>query len=163
MKYLKSISFLLLLVIIPLIFANAFKNIGFGLGLEGFQSQSNILEINNAYPANENKVLLSGDYPTTGNKGISNNGSNNIWWRYPIFKVGSYAQITNNIKYPNNPDDGQCMPASLCGALYNDKPNMPSNYVKPLPPVPDCSGVRVNYYTSGDTMFPFTNYGNIDY
>lgn len=158
MNYFKSILFLLVLVIIPL-FVTSMKLINF----EGFQSLSSILETNNAYPANENEVLLSGDYPTTGNKGISDNGSNDIWWKYPIFKVGSYAQITNNIKYPNNPDDGQCMPASLCGALYKDKPHMPSNYVKPLPPVPDCSGARINYYNTDETMLPYTNTGNINY
>lgn len=128
---------------------------------EGFQP--NVLAINQKYPQVQDDVLLKGDYPLTGRKGVSNNNSYNIWWHYPIFKVGSYAQITNNIKYPNNPDDGQCMPAEFCGAIYKEKPNMPSNYIEPLGPVPDCPGARVNYYTTQQNLLPFKNPGNILY
>lgn len=128
---------------------------------EGFQPD--VLAINQKYPQVQDDVLLEGDYPLTGRKGVSNNNAYNIWWHYPIFKVGSYAQITNNIKYPNNPDNGQCMPAEFCGALYKEKPNMPSNYIEPLGPVPDCPGARVNYYTTQPNLLPFKNPGNILY
>ena len=50
-------------------------------------------------------LLVSDTYPAIDKNGISNNSANDIWWHYPIFKVGSYNQITNNIKYPNNPDE----------------------------------------------------------
>jgi len=108
-------------------------------------------------------ALLENDYPLTGRNGVSNNSASTIWWHYPIFKVGSYAQITNNIKYPNNPDDGQCMPAEFCGSLYKEKPNMPSNYSEPLPPVADSPYARVNYYNTDDNLLPFKNEGNVLY
>lgn len=146
------ITFLLFFIITPLFLS------GF---VEGFQSE--VLATNQKYSSTENEGLLDDSYPSTERKDITNNTSESIWWHYPIFKVGSYAQITNNIKYPNNPDDGQCMPASFCGAFYKEKPHMPSNYVKPMPPVPDCPGARVNYYTTPQDLLPFSNYGNILY
>jgi hypothetical protein len=131
---------------------------------EGFQSlQPEVLAINQKYPQEQDDILLKGAYPLTGNTQLSQNNTGNMWWKYPVFKVGSYAQITNNIKYPNNPDDGQCMPAEFCGALYKNKPGMPSNYIKPLPAVAECSEARVNYYNAGINLLPFKNPGNILY
>ena len=101
-------------------------------------------------------LLLEDSYPLTGKKGISNNNAYNIWWHYPIFKVGSYDQITNNIRYPNNPDEGTCMPASMCGALYKEK-QLKSNYVKPLPPVDPNSGTRVGYFATDINLLPYRN------
>lgn len=95
-------------------------------------------------------ILLQNSYLTTGKKVISDNEAYNIWWHYPVFEVGSYAQITNNIKYPNNPDEGTCMPASMCQTLYKNKKSS-SNYVYGLPPVntnTNTSAVRVNYYNA---------------
>lgn len=103
-----------------------------------------------------NELLLEDSYPLTGRKGISNNNAYNIWWHYPVFKVGSYDQITNNIRYSNNPDEGTCMPASMCGALYKEK-QLKTNYVKPLPPVnPDC-GTRIGYFTTDINLLPYRN------
>lgn len=129
--------------------------------VEGFQPD--VLAINQKFPQEVDAVLLKGDYPLTGRMGVSNNSASTIWWHYPIFQVGSFAQITNNLRYPNNPDDGQCMPAEFCGSLYKEKPNMPSNYIEPLEPVPDSSGARVNYYTTESNLLPFKNPGNILY
>jgi hypothetical protein len=129
--------------------------------VEGFQPD--VLAINQKFPQEVDDVLLKEDYPLTGRNGVSKNSAATIWWHYPIFKVGSFAQITNNIRYPNNPDDGQCMPAEFCGTLYKEKPHMPSNYVEPLGPVPDCPGARVNYYTTEPNLLPFKNPGNILY
>lgn len=150
-----TITFVLFLTLILTLILAFFKH------RDGFQPD--ILAINQKYPREDNDVLLEGDYPLTGRNGVSNNSAASIWWHYPIFKVGSYAQITNNIKYPNNPDDGQCMPAEFCGAIYKEKPNMPSNYVEPLPPVPDSQGARVNYYNTEYNLLPFKNPGNILY
>jgi len=102
----------------------------------------------------ETDVLLQDSYPLTGRKGISNNGAANIWWHYPIFELGSYDQITNNIRYSNTPDEGTCMPASMCGALYKEK-QLKTNYVKPLPPInPEC-GTRVGYFDTNVNLLPF--------
>jgi hypothetical protein len=106
-----------------------------------------------SYPASENDGLVQDRYPRIERKGLSNNSASKIWWHYPIFKVGSYAQITNNIKYPNNPDEGTCMPASLCGTFYKEK-QLKSNYVYPLPPVNENGNTRIGYFTT-DVNLPF--------
>jgi len=133
----------------------------FKKSLEGFQPD--VLAINQKFPQEVEDVLLKDDYPLTGRTGISENSASTIWWHYPIFEVGSYAQITNNLRYPNNPDDGKCTPAEFCGALYKEKKNMPSNYIKPLCEVPDAPGARVNYYNTEYNLLPFKNPGNILY
>lgn len=75
---------------------------------------------------------------------------------YPEFRVDSFDQITNNIRYHKNPDDGKCIGAEFCGAMYKDKPeekDEPCNYVYPLPPVPNNGGIRVNYYRTPYNLF----------
>lgn len=154
------ILFLLIIMIFGiLIFNSMFKS---NQMLENFDNY-NIYNTNSSLGGYENKktreesdLLLEDSYPLTGRKGISNNSASNIWWHYPIFKLGSYDQITNNIRYANNPDEGTCMPASMCGALYKEK-QQKSNYIKPLPPLnPDC-GTRVGYYNTGINLLPFRN------
>jgi hypothetical protein len=115
------------------------------------------------YPFPETDVLLEDMYPLTGRKGISNNGADDIWWHYPIFELGSYDQITNNIRYSNNPDVGTCMPASICGTLYKEK-QVKTNYITPLPPInPEC-GTRVGYFNTNINLLPFrTDVPNILY
>jgi hypothetical protein len=106
-------------------------------------------EATGKFPNATEKLLVQDSYHPTGNKYISDNTSNDIWWHYPTFQEGSYDQITNNIKYPNNPDEGTCMPASMCQTLYKDSNNK-SNYVYALPPVAmgPTNAVRVNYYNT---------------
>ena len=171
MKYnIFLIAFIILAVVLTLgtpLFYNMFKSIKM---IENYQNY----DINNSmsislggdtgkYPFPETDVLLEDTYPVTGRKGISNNGSANIWWHYPIFELGSYDQITNNIRYSNNPDVGTCMPASMCGALYKEK-QLKTNYVKPLPPInPNC-GTRVGYFDTSINLLPFrTDLSNILY
>ena len=101
-------------------------------------------------------VLLQDSYPITGRNGVSNDQGSKIWWHYPIFEVGSYDQITNNIRFSNNPDTGRCMPADVCGTLYKEYQTQ-SNYIFPLPPVkPECgSSSRINYYYTPTNMLPY--------
>ena len=115
------------------------------------------------FPAAQTEVLVQDTYPAIGKNQISDNMASDIWWHYPIFTLGSYKQITNNIRYPNNPDEGTCMPASMCGALYHDK-FLKSNYIEPLPPLnPDC-GTRVGYFDTNINLLPYrTNVPNILY
>ncbi len=146
---------LLIVIIIPALF-----NISSFLK-EGF-STYNLANTQGDYPAITDTRMLT-FYPSTGRLGISNNEAQDIWWHYPMFRVGSYKQITNNIKYPNNPDTGKCTPASMCGALYKEK-QVYSNYVEPLPPVAEnCSGSRVNYYYTEPNMLEFRTEGNVLY
>ena len=92
-------------------------------------------------------LLLKDTYPVTGSKIVSENNSTNTWYRYPIFEVGSYNQLTNNFKNVLNPDEyGKCSPVEMCGALYNDA-QIKTNIITPLPPVEESStGVRVGYF-----------------
>jgi hypothetical protein len=157
-----QIVFLLLLIILalglPFIFN--FPNL-----YEGFYNYSANQAMGNV-PDAQTKVLVQDTYPPIGKNQISNDNASDIWWHYPTFTLGSYDQITNNIRYSNNPDIGRCTPASMCGALYHEK-NLGANYVKPLPPVnPDC-GTRVGYFTTDDQLIdslPYrTNTQNILY
>ena len=110
------ILILILSVGLPLFF-NISESMKSQEGYSNLTLESSIGEI----PASEEDVLVQDTYPITGRNGISNDGANDIWWHYPIFEVGSYKQITNNVRYPHNPDEGTCMPASMCGALYRNK------------------------------------------
>jgi hypothetical protein len=115
------------------------------------------------YPRAQTDVLVQDSYPPIGRNQISDNNSADMWWHYPTFTVGSYDQITNNIRYSNNPDLGSCMPGSMCGALYHDN-QLKSNYVSQLPQVnPNC-GTRVGYYSTNMNLLPYrTDMQNILY
>ena len=133
-------------------FKNKNKNEGFTLG--GASGE---------YPCAQNNVLLQDTYPITGSNSVSDETGSKMWWRYPTFEVGSFKQMTNNIRYPNNPDDARCTPADVCYALYKNK-NMGSNIVTPLPPVETNSGTRIGYFVTNDNLMPFrTDVPNILY
>jgi hypothetical protein len=108
-----------------------------------------------SYPLMDSVPLLTGDYKYSGNKNVSNDNYDEIWWHYPIFRVGSYKQITNNLRYYRNPDEGTCVRAEFCGALYKDKKTK-SNIVVPLQPTPVSPYPRVNYYNTNVNAFPHT-------
>jgi hypothetical protein len=95
----------------------------------------------------ESDILIQDTFPLTGNANVSDKQSADVWWKYPIFKVGSYAQVTNNIKYPKNPDIGRCTRIEMCDALYENRANK-SNVVVPLPPVEPSMNPRVGYFNS---------------
>jgi len=154
---------LLILILILSVGLPLFFNISESMkkyeGYSNLTLESSIGEI----PASEEEVLVQDTYPITGRNGISNNGASDIWWHYPVFELGSYKQITNNIRYPDNPDEGTCMPASMCGALYRDK-KLGSNIVTPLPPVNPMCGTRVGYFSTNKNLLPFkSNFQNILY
>ena len=154
---------LLILILILSVGLPLFFNISESMkkyeGYSNLTLESSIGEI----PASEEEVLVQDTYPITGRNGISNNGASDIWWHYPVFELGSYKQITNNIRYPHNPDEGTCMPASMCGALYRDK-KLGSNIVTPLPPVNPMGGTRVGYFSTNKNLLPFkSNFQNILY
>ena len=115
------------------------------------------------YPCSQTDVLVQDTYPITGVNSVSDQSADKMWTKYPIFELGSSKQMTNNIRYPNNPDDGRCTPANFCYALYKDK-DLGSNVVTPLPPVDTNSGTRVGYFATSDNLLPFrTNVTNILY
>ena len=133
--------------------------------IEGFSNYKLDQAMGNV-PDAQTQVLVQDTYPPIGKNQISDETSNDMWWHYPTFTLGSYKQITNNIRYSNNPDVGRCTPGSMCGALYHEK-FLGSNYVTPLPPVnPEC-GTRVGYFTTDEqliTSLPYrTDMQNILY
>jgi len=136
--------FLLLLIILaigmPFIFNLSYFT-------EGFSNYS-LDQASGNFPHAQTDVLVQDTYPSIGKNQISNDNANSIWQDYPTFQLGSYDQITNNIRYPKNPDVGRCTPASMCGALYHDK-HIGENYITPLPPVSG-SGTRVGYFTTNE-------------
>jgi hypothetical protein len=120
-----------------------------------------------SYPSSLTNFLLEDSFPIRQNPGIldkqGSEQASKMWWHYPIFKEGSYAQITNNIRYPNNPDVGICTAEDLCGTIYRNRKNK-SNYIKPLPPLNPTCGTRVGYFATGINMLPFrTNIPNVLY
>ena len=129
---------------------------------EGFSNYT-LENVSGSYPESAENVLLQDSFPITGKNGISDKQASDIWYEYPTFRVGSYDQITNNLKYPRNPDVGQCMPASVCNALYKNIENK-SNYIEQLPPAnPEC-GRRINYFNTNKDLLTFrTDMQNILY
>ena len=140
---------ILVLAVIPPIYSKmteSFKNKKEGFTLGGASGD---------YPSAQNDVLLQDTYPITGINSVSDESGSKMWWRYPIFEVGSFKQMTNNIRYPYNPDDARCTAADFCYALYKNK-KIGSNIVTPLPPVDPNSGTRVGYFATSDNLtMPF--------
>ena len=93
----------------------------------------------------ENTHLLNS---YSNNKVISSVNYSHV---YPIFSLGSYEQITNNIKYNKSPNDGTCIPIELCGSFY-DNVYPQTQISKMLPPVPQGNGSRVNYYNTNEKL-----------
>ena len=101
--------------------------------------------VSNGTFSNGNGDPLLDSFPSTGEKNVNNDTYYEIWKDYPSFNVSSYEQITNNLRYRKNPDDGKCIDANFCNVLYDDVEPIP-NIITPLPPVINESGLRVNYY-----------------
>jgi hypothetical protein len=113
---------------------------------EGF-SGSNDLTTPGSFPKSVDGAILD-DFPLIGKNNTSDYNYDEIWWHYPVFRVGSFKQITNNLKHHYNPDQGTCIRADFCGALYNDNKNAITNIITPLPPAEEGSGARVGYFRS---------------
>ena len=100
------------------------------------------------------------------NKQVNMKPTYKKWWHYPIFILGSYKQITNNLQYPNNPDTSRCTPNLLCGTLYHKSQHNISNEIIELPPakIQTNNSTRINYFNSSANLLPFTqNTTNILY
>jgi hypothetical protein len=145
-KTLTNSILLLLLVIVIILYLAPFNYF-----IEGY---NNIIKNPGLFPQSIDKPILN-DYPLTNKKVVSNNSSETIWWNYPIFQLGSYKQLTNNLRYWKNPDNGQCSRAEFCGTLYHNK-KVKSNTLYPLPPAEQGQGARVNYYRTEPNYLSFS-------
>jgi hypothetical protein len=115
---------------------------------EGFRPvykfKSNDLTTPGDFPISVDQAILN-DFPLIGKNDVSNDSASEMWWKFPIFGVSSYKQLTNNLRYFKNPDIGICTRPEFCGALYHDIKNK-SNVVVPLPEAEEGEGARVGYY-----------------
>lgn len=158
----KSILFLLFILVVGLYLAPFYQKV-----FEGFRGykryKSDVLSVPGDFPRSVDKPILD-DYPLIESKGVSANNASDIWKDYPVFGLGSFKQITNNIRFNRNPDNGKCSRAEVCGALYRDA-KTESNVVKPLPPAQEGPGARVGYYRSepNDLFFSIPTNENILY
>jgi hypothetical protein len=120
---------------------NKVLNKVFNKGLnEGLSNMGN-------FPNSVDKVILN-DYPQIGKNTTSNKNYSDIWWNFPIFSLGSYEQITNNLKYRYNPDDGTCVRADFCDAMYYNSNDTKTNIITPLCEAQEGNGARVGYFRS---------------
>ena len=140
-----GIIFLLIITVLGLYLAPILK-------MEGFKSQD--LSTPGIYPVSVDKPILN-SFPLTGNKGVSNKNYQDIWRDYPEFSKSSFEQITNNLRYVDNPDEGTCIRADMCNALYKNRKHK-SNKVCPLPPAQQGAGARVGYYRSDPNLLFFS-------
>jgi hypothetical protein len=142
MKYnfVKSCIFLIVLLVVSLYFK------GFQVPfIEGFSGLYD-LSVPGIFPKSVDQAILD-DYPKIGKNETSNKNYSDIWWKYPTFTMGSYKQITNNLRYYDNPDEGTCIRADFCNAVYYNSKNK-SNIISQLPPAQEGSGARVGYFRS---------------
>lgn len=143
-KVIGSIVILLVILILGLFLAPFIKrqvNEGF-TPVNNFKS--NDLKTPGDFPVSVDQAILN-DFPLIGKNDVSHDSASEIWWKYPVFGVGSYKQMTNNLRYFKNPDIGICTRPEFCGALYHDIKNK-SNVINPLPEAEEGSGARVGYY-----------------
>jgi hypothetical protein len=157
-----QIVFLFLILVLAVgmpVFFNIYKSVKISEGYSNYTLDGAM----GKFPESQTDVLLQDTYEAIGKNELSDESSYEMWWHYPTFKLGSYKQITNNIRYPNNPDIARCTPDGMCFALYNSK-NIGSNYIQPLPPVKPNCGTRIGYFDTEHNLLPFrTNEPNILY
>jgi hypothetical protein len=145
----KSILFLMVILIGGLALAPYLASV------EGYENKSQVSLLPGIYPDTVDKPILD-SFPLTGKtSALSNTDKSNS--DTTIFGLGSYAQITNNMKYVQNPDNGSCTPAMFCNLLYKNidlKKEHETNVITALKPATEGAGARVNYYRSSpNTLF----------
>jgi hypothetical protein len=116
---------------------------------EGYENKTAVPLLPGTYPLTVDKPILD-SFPLTGKTNVLEN-KDFAYTNYPIFQVGSYAQITNNMKVTKNPDNGTCTPAMFCNLLYKDADitkEHETNVETVGKNAEDGPGARVNYYRS---------------
>ena len=154
-----NIVFLLSIIIIVLAFpmvVNYFSSKQYKENFFSYDINSNNDLVGGAgeFPSSLDDFYLQHNFPLRPKPGVlefDNEEASKMWWHYPIFKEGSYAQITNNLRYPNNPDIGICTPEDMCGSIYKDRRH-PTNYVYPKPPININCDTRVGYFLTDKSL-----------
>lgn len=98
------------------------------------------------YPLAVDKPILFDVYKVEEHPGVTSLSASDIYTDYPIFP--SRSMKSNNIRYWNLPDDGECRPPEMCGGLYKSTPQ-----VIPPPPSPPKwdNKRRINFYEYQDS------------
>jgi hypothetical protein len=104
------------------------------------------------YPREVDEPLLYPAYPKKAGPEyglvIRDNNSTNNSKLYPVAaNLSNYDQATNNVRDWVTPDNGSCMPAGMCGALY--APKAPAEYTVAQPLPLDHPTRRVGFYAVG--------------
>ena len=103
------------------------------------------------YPREVDEPLLYPAYPKKGagyGVVLRENDSTNNSKLYPVAaNLSNYDQATNNTRDWVTPDNGSCMPAGMCGALY--APKTPDEYKAPEPIPLGHPARRVGFYATG--------------
>ena len=96
------------------------------------------------YPQADETGILN-QYSMRSDPKLSDSTYSSEWLLYPTSPVGSYAQVTNNKRYWEQPCDGTMSPATFCNSLYRKKKiSLPAPLCRPGL---DCPGAeRVNFY-----------------
>ncbi len=153
------IKALLIITISILIISLILCIVSYNNKIEGFKTGTCCANLGGQVVQNNDPtagILLKDSFPLKNKISVSDDTANKIWWHYPTFKVGSYAQITNNLKYPNNPDVGRCTATEFCGSIYKEYQKK-SNYIEPLPLIDPNCGTRVGYFTTDINLLPYRN------
>lgn len=152
-KITKSMTLLLSILVIGLFMSPIIKP-----SLEGLKMNNKKENFESMNFSSNNRGInedITGIYPITIDKPILNSypiqtdpqlkSVSEIWKEFPVFSLPSFEQITNNLRYVKNPDDGTCTPPMFCNTFYKNIHNK-SNVVCQLPPVPNGPGARVGYF-----------------
>ena len=104
------------------------------------------------YPREVEEPLLYPVYPKKAGPEygvvLRENDSTNNSKLYPVAaNLANYDQATNNVRDWVTPDNGSCMPAGMCGALY--APKAPAEYKVPDPLPLGHPARRVGFYAVG--------------
>lgn len=115
-------------------------------------------------------LLISDIYPSKISADTIVKYNNVIWKKNQPINVNGYKQVTNNIEYPINPDNGSCIPSVFCYSFYANNKKYPNNHVSnmllsentTLTPYdttdklnnnPNDQKVRVGYFTTSTGPF----------
>jgi hypothetical protein len=158
-KFIGSIIFLIVILALGKYFTNLREPFIYSSNLtEGFSGLYDLLTPG-GFPKSIEQSILD-DYPQIGKNETSNNNYSQIWWHYPVLPLASYKQVTNNLRYRYNPDEGTCVRADFCGAIYHDKKDYnfvkKSNIIKSLPVAEEGTGARVGYFRTEPNKLYFS-------
>jgi hypothetical protein len=149
MKYCNEYLALFLLVVAVIVagpFIDAIRDFSAATGAKDGFSADRVPS--GEYPREVDEPLLYPEYPkiTTGyGVVLKDTNSENNSKLYPVAaNLANYDQATNNMREWVTPDNGSCMPAGMCGALY--APKTPAEYVVPEPLPLSNPARRVGFY-----------------